>query len=103
MRSFCARADNGCSVVVDGEIVGSDPHGFGGCHAVAHYICSLRPNEANEVMRRARFVIQDLEKEGCDDFPDSFEVGVERLPGDRIELLKGMGEFCPDLLGSHCG
>ena len=102
MCSFCARSDNGCSVVVDGWIVGSDPCGFGECRSVVRDIFSLWTNEADEVMHRARFVIRDLEKEGRDDLPDSCEVGVGRLLGDRLELLEGMGEFCHNLFGRHC-
>ena len=65
MRSFYARADDGHSLVVDKGIVGSDPCGFGECRTVARDICSLWPNEADEVMHRARFVIRDLEKRGA--------------------------------------
>ena len=57
----------------------------------------------DEVMHRARFVTQDLEKEGRDDFPDYCEVGVGQLPCDRLEFLKGMGKFFHDVLGRHCG
>ena len=76
MFSFCAPADNGRSVVVDGGILRSDPRGFGECRSVAHDVCGLRPNEADEVMHRSCFVIQDLEEEGRNDLPDSCEVGV---------------------------
>ena len=102
MCSFCARAYDGCSVVVNGGILGSDPRGFGECRVVARDICSLHPKEADEVMHRARFVIWDLEKEERDDLPDSCEVGVGRFPGNRLEFLERMGEFCHNLLGRHC-
>ena len=52
-------------------------------------------------MHRARFVIQDLEKEGRDDLPDSCKVGVGQLSGDRLKLIEGMGEFCHDIFGRH--
>ena len=53
-------------------------------------------------MHRSRFVVRDLEEEGCENLLDSCEVGVRRLPGDRIELLERMSEFCHDLLRRHC-
>ena len=95
--------DKGRSLVVDKGIVRSDPCRFGVCRAVASDICSLWPNEAYEVMHIACFVIQDLEKKGRDDLLDFSEVGLGRLPGDRIKVLEGMSEFRHDLLGRHCG
>ena len=103
MRSFCSRADNGRSIAVDGGIVRSEPLGFRVCHDVARDVCVLWPNEANEVVHRSCFFVRDLEEEeGRDDLPDSCEVGVGRLPGDRLEFLKQMSEFCHNLLGRHC-
>ena len=54
-------------------------------------------------MHRAHFVIRDLEKEECDNLPDSCEVRVGRLSGNQLELIKGMGDFSHDLFGRHCG
>ena len=88
MRSFRSRSYNVRSVVVDGRIVGSNPRGFGECRAVARDICSLWPNEADEVMHRARFFVRDLEKERHDDIPDYCEVGVGRLSEMRLGLNK---------------
>ena len=85
------RSDEGRSIVFNRGIVVSYSCRFGKGLDLAHDICSLRPNEANEVMHHALFVIRDLEKEGRDDLPDSCEVGVGQFPGDRLELLKGMG------------
>ena len=103
MCRFCARSDDGRSAVVDGEIVGSNPRGFGKCRALARDIFSLRTIEANEFMHRACFVIPILEKEGRNDLSDSGEVGNGRLPSHRLKLFKEMGEFCHNLLGHHCG
>ena len=52
-------------------------------------------------MHCAHFVIQDLEKEGRDDLPDSCEIGVGRLSSDRLELIEGMRKFHYDLFGRH--
>ena len=65
MHIFCARAGDVHSIVVNGGIVGYDHHAFGECRAVARDICSLWPNEADEVMHRARFFVRDLEKRGA--------------------------------------
>ena len=102
--ALCAasvRADNGRSVVVDGGTVRSDPCGFGECCAVARDMCSLRPNEADEVMQRSRFAVRDLEEEGRDNLPDSCEVGVGGLPGDWLKFIERMIEFCYNLLKRH--
>ena len=61
------------------------------------------PNEADEVVHRAHFVIRDLEKEGRNGLPDSCKVGVRRLSQDRLELIEGMGKFRHDLFGRHSG
>ena len=102
MSSFCARKDDGRSVVVDGCIVCSDHHGFGGCRAVARDICGLQLNESDEVMHRSRFVVPDLEGEGRDNLLDSCEVGVRRLPGDRLKFIERMSKFLHNLLGRLC-
>ena len=46
--------------------------------------------------------MRDLKEEMHDDLPDSCEVGVGRLPSDRLELLKRIGEFHHNLIGRHC-
>ena len=102
MRSFCVRADNVRSVVVNEGIIRSDPRGFGENRAVLRGVWGLRTNEADEVMHRSCFVVHDLEEEGRNDLPDSCEVGVERLPGDWLKLIERMREFCHNLLGPHC-
>ena len=102
MRSFCALTDDGRSVVVDVGIVRSDLRGFEECRAIARDVCGLQPNKSDEVMHRFRFVVQDLEEEGREDLPDSYEVGVRQFPGDRLELLEQMSEFRHNILGRHC-
>ena len=101
MRSFYARTDDGRGVVVDGGIVRSDPRGFEECRTVACDVCCLRPNEADEVMHRTRFVVRDLKEERRDDLPDYCEVSVGRFPGDRLELLERISEFFCDIFGRH--
>ena len=97
MRSFCVRADNVRSVVVNEGIIRSDPRGFGENRAVLRGVWGLRTNEADEVMHRSCFVVHDLEEEGRNDLPDSCEVGVERLPGDWLKLIERMRELCPKM------
>ena len=41
-------------------------------------------------MHRARFVIQNLEKEGRDNLLDYCEVGVRQFSDDRLELIEEM-------------
>ena len=52
-------------------------------------------------MTRSHFVVQDLEKERSDGLSKSCEIRVGRLSVDRLEVVKGVGEFRHDLLGSH--
>ena len=52
-------------------------------------------------MDRACFVIRDLEEEGSDGLLKSCKVGVGRLSDDRLEVVKGVGEFRHDLFGRH--
>ena len=52
-------------------------------------------------MHRARFVIQNLKKEGRDDLPDYCEVGLRQFSDDRLELIEGMEKICHDLYGRH--
>ena len=53
--------DDGCSVVVNLEVVGPDNRGFGEGFAVALEVCRLRPENSDEVVRPARFVVRDLQ------------------------------------------
>ena len=64
-------------------------------------ICSLRPNKSDGIVDCACFVIRDLKKERSDGLSDSCKVGVGRLSIDRLEVVKGMQEFCQNLFGSH--
>ena len=101
VRSFCARTDDGCGVVVNFVIVRTHPCGFKECRSVAGGVCCLRPDEANQVVHGSRFVVQDLKEERLHDLPDLREVGVGRLPVDQLEFLERIGEFCHNFLGRH--
>ena len=96
-----AHTDDGRRVVFYRWIVCPESCSFGECRTVARDICSLRPDKANEVVDCARFVIRDLKKEGSDGLSDSCKVGVWRLSDDRIKVVKGMCEFCHNLLRRH--
>ena len=52
-------------------------------------------------MDRSRSVIGDLKKERSDGLLKSCEVGVGRFSVNPIEVVKGVGEFFHNLLGSH--
>ena len=101
VRRFGARADDGCSIVVNCLVVIPNYCWFGERLAVASDICGLRPNKAYQIVNRARFVVRDLEEERSDDLSESCEVGFGQLYEDRIEVVKGVGEFRHNLLGRH--
>ena len=98
---FGARTDNGRGDVVNVCIVGPDSFRLGECLVVASNLSSFRPNKANEVVDRTRFVIQDLKEEKSDGLSKSREVGVGRLSVDGLKVVKGVGEFCHNLFGGY--
>ena len=73
---FCARADDGRSIVIDCRLVGSDACWFRELRAIAHFVSCHWPNEADQVVGSLRLVVGDLEEERCQDLPDLREVGV---------------------------
>ena len=101
MCCFRARTDDGRSVVVYVFIVGPESCGIEERLVVASGVSSLRPNKADEVVDRSRFVIRDLKEERSDGLSKSREVGVGRLSVDGLEVIEGVGEFRHNLLGSH--
>ena len=81
------RTDNGRSVVVNIRIVGPDSCGLGERLVVAGNVSSLQPNEANEVMYCARFVIRDLQQERRNGLLKSCQVGIGRLSINWLEVI----------------
>ena len=76
VRRFCARADNGCGIVIDCRVVVSNACGFGKLRAIVRCLHCHRPNESNGVVCAPRFVVRNLEEERRHDLPYSREVGV---------------------------
>ena len=101
MCCFRARTDDGRSVVVYVFIVGPESCGIEERLVVASGVSSLRPNKADEVVDRSRFVIRDLKEERSDGLSKSREVGVVRLSIDGLKVVEGVGEFRHNLLRSH--
>ena len=75
--------------------------GLGELLAVARDICSLRPNNADQVVDCFHFVVRDLEEEGSDGLLKSCKVRVGQLFDNRLKVVKGVVEFRHDLLGCH--
>ena len=101
MCCFGAHTDDGCSVVVNVCIVGPDFFRLGERLVVASYVSGFRPNKADTVVDRSRFVIQDLKEERSDVLSKSRVVGVRRLSVDGIEVVKGVGKFRHNLYRSN--
>ena len=57
---FRARVDDGCGIVIDRRVVGSNTCWFGELCAIARCVRRHRPNEANEVVCVPCFVLWDL-------------------------------------------
>ena len=98
---FGARTDNGRSLVVYVCVVGTDSYRLGERLAVASDLSGFRPNKANEVVDRSRFVIRDLKEERNYGLSKSCEVGVGRLSVNGLEVVEGVGEFRHNILGSN--
>ena len=98
---FGARTYDNRSVVVNVCIVGPNSCRIREHLAVASNVSSLRPNKADEVVDRSRFVIGDLKEETSNGLSKSREVGVGWLSIDGIEVVEGVGGFFHNLLGSH--
>ena len=101
MRRFGTRADNGHSVIVNVLVVRPNSCRLGERLAVASDVCGLRTNKFYQIVDRYRFVVQDLEEERSDGLLKSCEVGIGLLSNDWLEVVKGVGEFCHNLLGRH--
>ena len=101
VRRFSARTNDGRSAVVNGLVVRPDSCRLRKRLAVASNVCGLRPNKAYKIVDRYRFIVQDLEEERSDGLSKYCEVGVGRLSDDLPEVVKGVGEFCHNLLGRH--
>ena len=54
------RPDDGRSVVADLEVIGPDPRGFVEGFSVALEVFRLCPDNSDQVVRPARFVVRDL-------------------------------------------
>ena len=102
MCCFRARTDDGRSVVVYVFIVGPESCGIEERLVVASGVSSLRPNKADEVVDRSRFVIRDLKEERSDGLSKSREVGVGRLSVDGIEVVDGVSKFSPQSTQESC-
>ena len=100
MCRFGARTDAGRSVVVNFFIVGSYSCRLRERLSVASDVSS-RPNKAYLVVDRSCFVVRDLKEGRSDGLSASSEVRVGRLSANWLEVVKGVGEFCHNLLGSH--
>ena len=76
VRPFRARAYDGCGIVIDGRVVGSDAFCFGKIRAIARCVGCHRPNEVDQVVSSLCFVVRHLEEDRCQDLPHLREVGV---------------------------
>ena len=75
--AYVARYDEACP----------EPCGLGERLVVAGNVSSLQPNEANEVMYCARFVIRDLQQERRNGLLKSCQVGIGRLSINWLEVI----------------
>ena len=98
---FSACTDDGRSIIADFFVVRPNSCGLGELLAVARDICSLRPNNADQVVDCFHFVVRDLEEEGSDGLLKSCKVRVGQLFDNRLKVVKGVVEFRHDLLGCH--
>ena len=76
VRRFCARADDGGSIVINCRVVGSNACWFVKLCAIACCVSCHTPNEADWYVGYLRFVVGDMEEESCQELPDSREFGV---------------------------
>ena len=83
-----ACPDDGRIIVVDHEVIGPDPRGFGEGFAVALEVRGLRPDNPDQVVRPARFVVRDLLYQRGNSLPQSCEVGARRMFSDGLEVVK---------------
>ena len=98
---FGARTDDGRSVVVNVCVIGPDSCWLRERLAVASDVSGFWLNNADEVVDRSRFVLEDLKEERSDVLSKSCEVIVRRVSADGLKVVEGEGKFRHNLLGSH--
>ena len=76
LRRFRVCVEDGCGIVIDRHIIGSNSCGFGKLGAIARCVRCHCPNEADKVMYASYFIMRDLEEERRHTLPDLRKVGV---------------------------